>query len=153
MLNEDIKKSIDESVLCWLATVGVDNVPNVSPKQAFMADGDNHLLIANIASPNSVNNIQHNNAVCVSFVDVFKQKGFKLKGTALVIDKSDAIYEEKHTLFSQIACGKFPIHSVIQIKITEVSPIIAPSYWLFPDTTEQQQIEQAMQSYGVKPIS
>lgn len=151
MLNKEIIKSINDSVLCWLATVDQDGMPNVSPKEAFLADGDKHLLIANIASPNSVNNIQANSSVCVSFVDVFRQKGFKLKGKAVVLEEKDDLYAEKHQIFLDITNGKYPIKGIIQIEVTEVNPIIAPSYWLFPDTTEQQQIEQAMQTYNVMP--
>ncbi len=35
MLTSDIKKYIDQSVLCWLATVSKDGIPNVSPKEIF----------------------------------------------------------------------------------------------------------------------
>ena len=80
MLTTDIKKSIDTCVLCWLATVDKDQQPNVSPKEMFTYLDDHTLLIANIASPNSVRNIAQQPKVSVSFVDVFTQKGFKLKG-------------------------------------------------------------------------
>jgi predicted pyridoxine 5'-phosphate oxidase superfamily flavin-nucleotide-binding protein len=79
---EEIIQSINESVLCWLATAPAAGVPNCSPKEAFTFRGESELVIANIASPESVRNIQANPNVCVSFVNVFKQKGFKLSGTA-----------------------------------------------------------------------
>jgi predicted pyridoxine 5'-phosphate oxidase superfamily flavin-nucleotide-binding protein len=64
-------------VLCWLATVDEAGRPNVSPKEIFTAHGDDHLLIAHLASPGSVRNLRARPEVCVSFVDVFVQKGFK----------------------------------------------------------------------------
>ncbi len=82
MLNNTIKASIQGSVLCWLATVGSDGMPNVSPKEIFASFGDESLIIANIASPQSVKNVEFCSKVCVSFVDVFIQKGCKIKGEA-----------------------------------------------------------------------
>ena len=46
------------SVLCWLATVDDHGMPNVSPKEIFCCHGERELLIANIASPQSVRNIK-----------------------------------------------------------------------------------------------
>jgi uncharacterized protein len=149
MLNADIKKSIDTCVLCWLATVDENQQPNVSPKEMF---DDHTLLIANIASPNSVRNIAQQPKVSVSFVDVFTQKGFKLKGEAKLISKEDDSFAAKAKRFADLFSDKYPVQCVIEIKVTKVDSILAPNYWLFPDsTTEQSQIEGAMKTYGVKP--
>lgn len=151
MLNAAIKDAMRESVLCWLATVSRKGQPNVSPKEMFVPYGDDGVLIAHIASPKSVTNIKENTAVCVSFVEVFKQKGFKLLGTAHLVEQSapdfDVLLKELHMLGGE----SFPVQSIIKIKVEEVHPIIAPSYRLFPETTEQTQITQAMNSYGVCP--
>jgi predicted pyridoxine 5'-phosphate oxidase superfamily flavin-nucleotide-binding protein len=87
MITNEVKKYIDNSVLCWLATCSKDGEPNVSPKEMFTYKDENTLLIANIASPSSIANIQENPKVCVSFVEVFVQKGFKIKGNAIIIAK------------------------------------------------------------------
>ena len=65
MFNLEVIKYIEQSVLCWLATSDRDNFPNVSPKEMFTHFEENKLLIANIASPNSIANINVNNKVCV----------------------------------------------------------------------------------------
>lgn len=152
MISSEIKKYIDESVLCWLATSNKENEPNVSPKEIFTYKGDRILLIANVASPNSINNIKENSSVCVSFVDVFIQKGYKLKGTAILINKDDNDFKEKVKPLTDLFTDEFPIKSVIEIEIKKVETIQAPSYFLYPDRTEQFQIESAMRTYKVKPI-
>lgn len=43
--------------------------------------------------------------------------------------------------------GKFPFSSIIKIKAAHIKPIIAPKYILYPETTEKQQIESAMETY------
>ena len=148
MLTDEVKKSIEESVLCWFATVDSSGMPNCSPKEVFTHYGSDELIIAHIASPKSVENIQSNPYVCVSFVHVLKQKGFKLKGNAKYIVASESNYSELYKLIQPIA-GSFPVKGIIQVKITDVSSILAPSYYLVPGTTEKSQIESARQAYGV----
>ncbi len=151
MLNDKTHKSIKECVLCWLATASSNGVPNVSPKEMFVSDGDKHLLIANIASPVSEENIKSNKNVCVSFIDIFKQKGFKVKGAARIINKRDEKYCQKLEKLHQLGGEGFPVKNIFEISIDSISPIIAPSYWLFPEITEQNLIEQSMNTYGVTP--
>ena len=122
-----------------------------TPKEVFTALDDQYLLIAHIASPISVQNIRRNPNVCVSFIDVFKQKGYKLKGQARVQERDDAGFSERHALLYKLAGDRFPIKGVIEVKVTETAPIAAPSYYLYPQTTETSQIESAMRNYGVHP--
>lgn len=151
MMNTEVKKYLRQSVLCWLATSNMDNEPNVSPKEMFTYTDDDTLLIANLASPESVNNILENPKVCVSFVDVFVQKGFKIKGMATVINQHDLDFEQKIKPLTDLFTDKFPIKNLIEIKVTRIDKVLAPSYFLFPETTEQHQIESAMETYKVRP--
>lgn len=89
MLSNEVQISAARSILCWLATVNEDGQPNVSPKEIFAAFDTEHLVIANIASPTSVRNIEVNPLVCVSFIDVFVQKGFKVTGAARNVRRKD----------------------------------------------------------------
>jgi predicted pyridoxine 5'-phosphate oxidase superfamily flavin-nucleotide-binding protein len=150
MFTQEVIKYIEQSVLCWLATSDKDNFPNVSPKEMFTHFEDNKILIANIASPNSVENILENSNVCVSFIDVFVQKGFKIKGKAKIIYKKDADFEIKLKQLTTLFSDKFPISALIEITAQKVEPIIAPSYFLYPEITEEKQIKSAMETYKVK---
>ena len=154
MLTPEILQSAGRSVLCWLATVDLDGQPNVSPKEIFAAFDSDHLVIAHIASPTSVRNIRNHPRVCVSFVDVFVQKGFKVLGTARNVGKQDDDFSVWSAPLQAKAGPRFPIHSVLVIRASAVEPILAPSYRLYPaETTEQGQVESAMRTYGVLPAS
>ena len=153
MLRPEILASAQKSVLCWLATADAQGQPNVSPKEIFTFHGAEYLLIANIASPTSVRNIAANPRVCVSFVDVFVQKGFKVSGTARNFRKRDMDYQKWAAPLTAMAGPRFAIHSVIVIHVTKCEPILAPSYQLYPhETTEQSQAASAMRAYGVQPL-
>lgn len=151
VLTQEILRSIDASILCWLATIDADGAPSVSPKEIFTAYGDSSVLIADIASPGSVRNIRANPRVCVSFVNVFSQKGFKLYGNANILDAQGKDHEEKLEAVSRLAGSRFRINHVIDVAVSSTAPIIAPSYFLYPETSEKDMIEQAMSTYGVRP--
>jgi len=151
MLTPDIKKYIDQSVLCWLATVSKDGIPNVSPKEMFTYLDDEHLGIAHIASPKSIRNLKANSNVCVSFIDVFVQKGYKLIGQAEIIPKSHPDFPIVAAKILTMAGTSFPVQALIKIKISKTASIIAPSYLMYPETsTEENRIEGALRTYKVQ---
>lgn len=145
--------SINECVLCWLATADENCIPNVSPKEIFLAYGDSKILIANINSPNSIKNILVNNKACLSIVDIFKQKGFKFNGVAQVLESDSNQFSEKKQMLMDYAGPDFPIANVIEFSVQKVSPILAPRYVLYPKTTEEEQIKGALKTYGVKLVN
>jgi uncharacterized protein len=152
MMNALVQQSMQSSVLCWLATVDALGQPHVSPKEVFAMVDDQHVVIANIASPHTVRNITSNPKVCLSFVDVFVQKGFKLQGLARTVASGDADYAAWAGPLERMVEGKFNILSVIVVQVQSVDPILAPSYRFYPQvTTEQSQVDAAMRRYGVKP--
>ena len=141
---EKIKYYIDKSILCWLATASKDGTPNVSPKEIFSFYGVDKIIIANIASPQTVKNIKQNAKVCVSFIDILVQKGLQLKGTAKIVTALDEGFEKMEHRLLKLTPGLFPFKSITEISISSTKPIKAPRYLLFPETTEQEQIESPL---------
>ena len=148
-LTAEIKEYINRSVLCWLATVSTENVPNVSPKEIFNYFGTDKIIIANIASPQTVRNIKQNENVCVSFIDILVQKGFQMRGKAKIIGKKDVDFLEMEKVLSKMTGGNFPFSTITVITIGQANPIIAPKYIPYPETTEKEQIESAKKAYGL----
>ena len=153
MLSIQVKGFARRSVLCWLATVDESGQPNVSPKEIFAVFDSDHLVIANIASAGSARNIERNARVCVAFIDVFAQKGFKVTGAARNVRKNDPDFVRWATRLVEMAGPRFAIQSVFVVKAEAVEAILAPSYRLYPtETTEESQAASAMQAYGVRPV-
>ena len=92
VLTDAVRQAAQRSVLCWLATVDATGQPNVSPKEVWAIADDRHVVVANIASPVSVRNIGQQPQVCLSFVDVLVQKGFKLQGKTRELLPTDDDY-------------------------------------------------------------
>lgn len=148
IITAQIKQYIEKSILCWLAT-SKDGYPSASPKEIFTHFGKDKLIIANIASPQSVKNIKFNQNVCVSFIDIFTQKGFQLYGVAKILNKTSITYNTKHKILQEMAGNTFKVLSVIEISILKVNQILAPSYRFNKKITEEKMIENALKTYKV----
>ncbi len=116
-ITEEIREYIDKRVLCWLATISADNIPNVSPKEIFNYYGTDKIIVANIASPQTVTNIRQNKNVCVSFIDILVQKGFQIKGTARIIEKTYAEFLQMEGILAEMTGGDFPFTSITEITV------------------------------------
>ncbi len=151
VLTNEVRQAARRSVLCWLATVDDHGQPNVSPKEVWAIADDHHVVVANIASPVSVRNIAQQPLVCLSFVDVLVQKGFKLTGTARELLPTHADYAGWAVPLLAMTGERIPVRRVLLITVQGVQPIVAPSYWLYPEvTTEASQIKAARRTYGLE---
>jgi predicted pyridoxine 5'-phosphate oxidase superfamily flavin-nucleotide-binding protein len=154
ILSTAVREAARSSVLCWLATVDADGQPNVSPKEIWTIADEQHVVVAHIASPVTARNIRQQPQVCLSFVDVWVQKGFKLLGTAHEVCADDPAFDAWAAPLLAMVGQRFVIHSVLVIRVTSVAAIVAPSYRFVPDeTTEASQIEGVMRTYGVRPMA
>ena len=152
MIDDAVKYEIDKAVLCWLATIDRDGSPNVSPKELWRVHDDEMIVIADIASGGSVRNLRTNPACCVGFVDVFRQKGFKLVGNAHVTGRKDTGFENISAPLRAIAGNKFFVRNVIAMRVARVAPIVAPSYALHK-ASEEEMMVNAFKTYSVHPIA
>ena len=137
-------------VLCWLATADAEGQPNVSPKEVFAVVDEQHVVIAHIVSPISVKNVLQNPKVCVSLIDIFVQKGWKLMGHAQYVNARDEAFHAHAKPLLAMVGDLFKIQGVMVVEVVQAHPIVAPSYRFFPEsTTESGQKEAAMKVYGV----
>ena len=150
MLTAEMQRDLENAVLCWLATVDVDGQPSVSPKEIFAPVTEEKIAVAMVASPQTVFNLRLNPKVCLSAIDPFRQRGWKVLGEGELVDEHHALFPAIHAVLAPIAGEKFPVRSAILITPTAVEPIIAPSYRLFPETTEEEMVKSAMRSYGIQ---
>jgi predicted pyridoxine 5'-phosphate oxidase superfamily flavin-nucleotide-binding protein len=147
-LTDEIRAAVDRAVLCWLATADADGQPNVSPKEVFAALGDD-LVIAHIASPRSVRNVRVNPRVCVSVLEVFEQRGWKLTGRATIVEPADPAFTHLAAPLEAITEGGYPIRAIFRVAVEHAEPIVAPSSWLYPDRDPAVTRAGVLRRYGV----
>ena len=126
VITEEIKNFVNFQKLGYVATVSIDNTPNLSPKGTIMVLDELHIVFANIQSPKTVENLKHNSSIEVNVVDPFSRKGYRFKGTAEVISSGDKF--NKIISYYKTSGVKSSIKSVILVKIEKLSEIFSPLY-------------------------
>jgi uncharacterized protein len=126
ILTDDMRRVVRQQRLAFVATVCADNTPNLSPKGTIAVWDDDHLVFANIRSPQTVANLRRNPAIEINVVDPFVRKGYRFKGTAAILE-AGARYDEVTAFFKTRGISN-PIREVVVIKVERALPVTSPAY-------------------------
>ncbi|MEL7471414.1 MAG: pyridoxamine 5'-phosphate oxidase family protein [Pseudomonadota bacterium] len=129
MLSAALQDFVNEWRLGHLATVGPEG-PNVSPKGTFQALDAQRIAFAEIRSPNTMANLEHDARVEINMVDVFSRKGARFRGTAAFhatgSETADALGPRWTELFGtdllKLSSG------FVVIDVTSAKPLTTPAY-------------------------
>jgi len=142
ILTEDMKRVVTEQRLGFAATVCPDGTPNLSPKGTTTVWDDDHLIFADICSPGTIANLRHNPAIEINVVDPDVRKGYRFKGTAVILTEGPRF--EETVAFYRKRGTQSQIHSIVLIKVERALPLISPSYDL---GASEDEIRQHWQHY------
>lgn len=126
MLDSDAREFLLKQRLGYVATVSEDGTPNLSPKGTIFVWDDNHLVFANIRSPQTVKNIASNPSVEINVVDPISRRGYRFRGTAQVTDRGD-VYEKAVCFYRNLGIQS-RIIQVVMIRVTYKGMVTSPLY-------------------------
>jgi predicted pyridoxine 5'-phosphate oxidase superfamily flavin-nucleotide-binding protein len=116
MLSSEMKKSVNQIIPAYIATVNSKGLPNVSAKGSFRALDDTHIAFADIASPRTVNNIRENNYVSVIFPGNESLGYCRIWGTGEIVN-SGSIYD---TFVQDFEKKNKKVNHVVIVTITDM---------------------------------
>jgi predicted pyridoxine 5'-phosphate oxidase superfamily flavin-nucleotide-binding protein len=126
ILTPDMQRVVREQRLGYVATICPDGTPNLSPKGTTTVWDDDHLVFADIRSPQTVRNLRHNPAVEVNVVDPIARKGYRFKGTGRVFEKGELF--DQIVAFYRHAGSTSPIRAVVLVRVERALPLTSPAY-------------------------
>ncbi len=126
ILTDDMKRIVREQRLGYVATVCPDGTPNLSPKGTTAVWDDDHLVFADIRSPQSVRNIERNPAVEVNVVDPLVRKGYRFKGRG-VVHREDDTFQRACQIYRDAGLT-MEIQAVVLIHVQRALPLCSPAY-------------------------
>lgn len=132
MLTDDMKRVVRQQRLGFIATVCPDGTPNLSPKGTAAVWDDEHLVFADLASPGTMSNLRHTPALELNVVDGFSRKGYRFKGTAVIIERDDVLFGEIRDAFETGGRGvqqvQLPARAYVLVKVERSLPVVSPAY-------------------------
>ncbi len=126
LLTNEIKNLIEQQKLGYVATVSPDNTPNLSPKGTISVWDDEHLVFADIKSPQTMKNLEKNPSLEINVVDPIARKGFRFKGSGTILSSGQE-YDKIVSYYSNIGI-KSKIGRVVLIKVSSVNNVTSPLY-------------------------
>jgi len=126
ILTTDMKRVVREQRLGFVATVCADGSPNLSPKGTTAVWDDDHVVFADIRSPQSVQNIEQNPSVEINIVDPLVRKGYRFKGRATV-HRADDEFERACQLYRAMGVAA-EIRAVVIVRVERAQPLTSPAY-------------------------
>jgi hypothetical protein len=87
ILTNDMRRMLNEQQLGFIATVCPDGTPNLSPKGTTAVWDDEHLIFADICSPNTIAILRQNPALEINVVDTLSRKGYCFKGVDTIVSE------------------------------------------------------------------
>ena len=127
ILTDDMKRVIAEQRLGFVATVGADGSPNLSPKGTMQVLDDDHIMFAEIRSPATIANLAGNPAMEVNFVDPFSRTGYRFKGNAAIVRRGAADFAALLERFppSQL---RDRYRAVVMLRVAKAAAVTSPAY-------------------------
>jgi predicted pyridoxine 5'-phosphate oxidase superfamily flavin-nucleotide-binding protein len=126
ILTEDMQRVVSEQRLGYIATVCPDGTPNLSPKGTTAVWDDDHLVFADICSPNTIANLRQNPALEINVVDTTLRKGYRFKGTGTIL--SDGPQFEEMVSFYRGRGTASPIQHIVLVTVERALPLVSPAY-------------------------
>ena len=128
ILTADMKRVVEEQRLGFAATVSPDGSPNLSPKGTMVVLDDDHIMFAEIRSPNTIENLRANPAMEINFVDPFARTGYRFKGTASIVERGSDEFAALHARFDRWGALTAAIRRIVKLRVERALPVTSPAY-------------------------
>jgi predicted pyridoxine 5'-phosphate oxidase superfamily flavin-nucleotide-binding protein len=126
VMTSEVTEFIKKQKLGFIATVCPDGTPNLAPKGTTTVWDEDHLVFADIHSPDTVNNLRTNPSIEINVVDVFTRKGYRLKGEARIISEGP-LFKAMIDSYGENA-KKYTINNFVLVRVDRVIEITSPAY-------------------------
>jgi predicted pyridoxine 5'-phosphate oxidase superfamily flavin-nucleotide-binding protein len=136
ILAKDMSQLVIQQRLSFVATVKPDGSPNLCPIGSLTVWDADHLVFAEIHSPQTVTNLRANPAIQVNVVDPIARKGFRFAGRARVLTEG-SLFEYVVSQYKRRGVQSV-IRSVVMIKVERTSLLRTPAYDVSPDEDQMK---------------
>src|SRR5215203_826612 len=126
IISEDMRRVVGEQRLGYAATVCPDGTPNLSPKGTTAFWDADRLIFADIRSPGTVENLRRNPTIEVNVVDPISRKGYRFKGTGMVLTEGD-LFDEALKFYRERGVVN-EIRAVVLVEVERALPLTSPAY-------------------------
>jgi uncharacterized protein len=146
VLTEPMMALVRRQRLGYVASVTPDGTPKVSPKGSLTVWDADHLVFADIESPNTVKNLTKNPRTEVNVVDPFVRKGYRFTGTASVLHAGDLYFKVLEHYKAEGADVR-RVRAIVMIEVTAAQALVSPAY---ADGFSEEEVRRLWEEFHAK---
>ena len=140
VIDDDMRRVVDEQRLGYVASVCPDGTPNLSPKGTLAVWDEEHLVFAHLHSHRTIANLESGNPIVeVNVVDPIRRKGYRFKGPAEVHRDGELFEAGARFYFERSGLAKERIEAIVVIRVDTAAPLVSPAY---DDGSTEEQVER-----------
>lgn len=127
---KDMRQTVEQQRLGFVATVCPDGTPNLSPKGTTRIWDDRTLVFADLRSPQTIANLRRKPWVEVNVVDPFARRGYRFKGVARILKDEEFSQALSFYMEGDRAVVDAPqrIRHIVLVEVMQAAPLTSPSY-------------------------
>jgi len=125
-ITQDIKNFLKQQKLGFVATINENNTPNLSPRGTIFGWDAEHIIFADIKSPQTTMNLENNHVVEINVINPITRRGYLLSGTATILKDGQEFSEMLSYYKEQGIQSK--IAAVAKVKVDDIHEITSPLY-------------------------
>lgn len=142
MLSPEMKDCIERQRLGFVASVGADGAPRISPKGSLAVWDDATLLFVDVRSRTTVRNLIENPAVEINVVDTVARTGWRFRGRARVL-LSGPTFERVREFYAARGLRR-PFEHAVFVVLEHTAALRSPAY---DDGTPESDVRGAWSRY------
>jgi len=146
MLSPEMKSCVERQRLGFVASVGGDGAPSISPKGSLAVWDDATLVFVDVRSPVTVRNLIENPAVEINVVDVLTRAGWRFRGRARVL-LSGPTFERVREFYAARGMQR-PFEHVVFVGVEHTAALQSPAY---DDGAVEDDVRLAWSTYWMAP--
>jgi predicted pyridoxine 5'-phosphate oxidase superfamily flavin-nucleotide-binding protein len=112
-ISEELKTAISQIKPAMVATASKSGQPNVSPKGSLRVLDDQHLVFADLRSPQTIENLKENPYLSIIALDPATRKGWRVWGKTEEIMTSGTLFDQ----LSNDYASKGKVNHVVKILV------------------------------------
>ena len=136
-ITADMRRVVSEQRLGFVATVGHDGAPNLSPKGTTRVLDDDRMMFADLRSPQTIENLEENPGMEINVVDPVLRKGYRFKGRAAVHTEGE-VFERAMGIYREEELQQLDrVRAVVILEVDRAVPLVSPVY---DDGTNEEEV-------------
>lgn len=127
-ITNDMRLIVEDAIVSFVGTITPDGWPCISPKGSVRIYDDAHIAFMDIASPQTIENLRHDPRVEITSIDVFRRRGYRLRGEATILQPGHPVFEWLARWLLALNGPGYPANQAVLVEVSRIRPVLSPAY-------------------------